>query len=97
MDLFGILLKTKNGNIFILVIIDHHSSCVKLIALKKAKVAEVVLALRAIWMPKHGIPATLLSDNGPQLTASDVQYFGKGVGARRIYKHSLPSTGQFGR
>ena len=36
-------------------------------------------------MPRHGVPAVLLSDNGPQFTASVVRTFCENVGARKIY------------
>lgn len=47
-DLFGPLPRTKNGNVFILVNIVHYSIWVKIIALKKAGVSKIVLALRDI-------------------------------------------------
>lgn len=78
MDFCGPPLKTKNGNVLIFVIIDHCSRWVELIALKKAGLAEVMLALQNIWLPKHGVPAAILSDNGPQFTAGVVQYFCRG-------------------
>ena len=36
-------------------------------------------------MPRHGVPAILLSDNGPQFTASIVRGFCETIGARKIY------------
>lgn len=48
MDLFGPLPKTKAGNIFILVLLGHFSRWAELIALKKAEVADVVIALRDV-------------------------------------------------
>ena len=36
-------------------------------------------------MPKHGVPLLLLSDNGPQFTASVIRDFCENVGARKIY------------
>lgn len=45
MDSFGRLLQTKAGNVFILVLIDHFSRWAKPIALKKAAVPDIVLAL----------------------------------------------------
>lgn len=58
---------------------------VKLIALTKTEVAEVVSALRDSWVPKREVPATTLSHNGPHFTASVVQDFCKRVTARKIY------------
>lgn len=85
LDLIVLLPRTRNGNVFILVSINHYSRWVELTALQKADVAEVVLALRHIWMPEHGVLATIVSGNGPQFMAYVVQYFCKGVGGRKTY------------
>ena len=85
MDLFGPLPKTKEGNVFILVLIDHFSRWVELVPLRKAEVSDVILVLRDVWMPRHGVPAVLLSDNGPQFTAGIVRGFCEMIGARKIY------------
>ena len=47
------------------MLIDHFLRWAEPVALRKAEVADVVFVLRNIWMPRHGVPATLLSDNGP--------------------------------
>lgn len=55
----------------------------RVIALEKAEVADVVLALRDVWMPELGVPATIFPDNGSLFTASVVQHFCEGVGVRK--------------
>ena len=85
MDLFGPLPKTNRGATIILVLIDHFTRWAEPIALRRAEVSDVVAALRDVWMPKHGVPATLLSDNGRQFVASVVREFCENVGIRKIY------------
>lgn len=44
-------------------------------------------------MPKHGVPATLLSDNGPQFAASVVRCFCERVKVRKTYSSAYHSQG----
>ena len=85
MDLFGPLPKTPRGSTVILVFIDHFTRWVEPVALKKAEVSDVVSCLRDVWMPKHGVPAVLLSDNGPQFVAAVLRDFCASIGVRKIY------------
>ena len=85
MDLFGPLPRTIRGATVILVFIDHFTRWAEPIALRRAEVADVVSALRDVWMPKHGVSATLLSDNGRQFVASVLREFCENVGIRKVY------------
>lgn len=85
MDLFGPLPKTPRGNTIILVLIDHFSRWAEAVPLKRAEVSDIVWALREVWMPRHGVPAVLLSDNGPQFVAAVLREFCLNVGIRKIY------------
>lgn len=60
--------------------------------MKRAKITDIVLALRSTWMPKLGIPA-ILPDSGSQFTASIIQYFFKRKRAREIYSTSYRLQG----
>ncbi|PHJ23293.1 retrovirus-related pol polyprotein from transposon [Cystoisospora suis] len=85
MDLFGPLPLSRKGFLLILVIIDHFSRWVDLTALRKAEAADVVEVLRNKWIPQHGVPRLILSDNGPQFVADVVQRLCRGIGARKLY------------
>lgn len=85
MDLFGLLPRTNRGATIILVFIDHFTTWARPVALRKTEVSDVVVALRDVWMPQHGVPATLLSDNGRQFVASVVREFCENVGIRKTY------------
>ena len=85
MDLFGPLPLTKKGNQYVLVLIDHFSRYVELVALKHSNAAGVVDALRDVWMPKHGVPVRLLSDNGTHFANKIVCDFCVNTGVRKIF------------
>lgn len=36
---------------------------------------NIVMVLRDMWMPEHGVPAIILFSNGLQFTASVIQLF----------------------
>lgn len=75
-------LKLK-GDIFVHVFTGHISLGAEAIALKKAELSGVAGVLRDVWTPKHGVPATLLPENGPQLAASVVHCFCESLEARK--------------
>ena len=93
MDLFGPLPKTNRGATIILVLTDHFTRWAEPIALKRAEVPDVVACLRDIWMPRHGVPAVLLSDNGPQFVAAVLRDFCANVGIRKLYSTPYHSQG----
>ena len=85
MDLFGPLPRTARGATVILVLIDHFTRWAEPVALRKAEVSDVVACLLEVWMPRHGVPAVLLSDNGPQFVAAVLRDFCASIGVRKIY------------
>ena len=85
MDIFGPLPLTKDGNQYVLVFIDHFTRFVELVALKNMAAKNVVAALTNVWMPRHGVPERLLSDNGTHFTAKIVCDFCTNAGVRKIF------------
>lgn len=85
MDLFGPLPTTVRGYTVVLVIIDHFSRWVELAPLRKAEAADVAAILRDRWVPQHGVPQVLLSDNGPQFVSEVIRSFCTSIGARKLY------------
>ena len=69
-DLFEI-----NGNMYLLVV-DYFSRYMEVQTLSTTTSAGVIRALKAIFA-RHGIPATLISDNGPQYSSQEFQLFAK--------------------
>lgn len=85
MDMFGPLPRTSRGATIILVFIDHFTRWVELIPLKNSAARDVVAALRDVWMPKHGVPVRLLSDNGLHFANQIVCDFCTNTGVRKIF------------
>ena len=68
-DLLGPLPRSNGGNIYILVVIDHFTKWVELFAMNKITAEEVAQNLMLVFY-RHGIPETLLSDQGTNYQAS---------------------------
>ena len=86
MDFFGPLPTTMPWARDVLVCIDHFSRWVELAALSRLREEEVMAFLRDIWIPHHGVPKVVLSDNGPQFIAEVLRSLCGSIGARTIYR-----------
>ena len=62
-DLMGPLPRTNGGNIHVLVVIDHFTKWVELFAMDSVTAPEVAKKLMLVFC-RHGIPDTILSDQG---------------------------------
>ena len=74
-DIFGPLRPTSRGHTHILVLIDHHTRRVELIALPESAAELVAEAIFEQWMSRWGTMRALLTDNwrpvySPSLTAA---------------------------
>ncbi len=69
LDLLGPLPKSKRGNTHILVIVDRFSKLCRFLPLRSTTAERVAKAFCNEWVFVYGPPQTLLTDNGPQLTA----------------------------
>lgn len=68
-----------------LVMIAYFTRWAEPKALKNAEVADVVTCLFKAGMPKHGVPAILLSNNGPQFVTAVLKTFCASIGLRKFY------------
>ena len=59
-----------------LLVIDYFSRYVEVLQLSQTTSASVISALKSIFA-RHGIPDTLISDNGPQYSAKEFEDFAK--------------------
>ena len=66
MDCAGPLLESDKHNTHILVITDHFSKYVELIAMQQPNAANVAEAFVQRWALRYGPPQRLLTDNGPE-------------------------------
>lgn len=62
-DIMGPITKTKSGNLYVLVAIDHFTKWVELFPLSEISAKTVANRLMSMFL-RHGIPETLLSDQG---------------------------------
>ena len=72
-DIFGPLKPRGRGRTHILVLIDHHTRWVELIALPEPTAELVAEAIFEHWMSRCGTMRALLTDNGRQFTARLLQ------------------------
>ena len=85
MDFFGPLPITKRNNRFILVIIDHFTRWVLVEPLKDAKAHSVTRTIIDRWIPTHGLPRIILSDNGPHFRSRTTTNLCEKLGIRNIF------------
>ena len=85
MDFFGPLPKTQRKNRFILVIIDHFTRWVLVEPLINAKAYSVVQTIIDRWIPTHGLPRIILSDNGPHFRSKITTKLCEKLGIRNIF------------
>ncbi len=69
LDLLGPLPKSKRGNTHILVMVDRFSKLCRFLPMRSTTADKVARAFCDEWVFVYGPPKTLLTDNGPQLTA----------------------------
>ena len=66
-----------------LLVVDYFSKYVEIQALSSTTSENVVTALKAIFS-RHGMSATLVSDNCPQYIAEDMKVFAKEYGFQQV-------------
>lgn len=69
MDLIGPFAESSQGNRYILTIIDHHSGWGEAYPIKNKTNHSVWTAFANNFIPRHGIPEILITDNGKEFTA----------------------------
>ena len=71
-----------NGFTYI-VLVDHYSRFVEFQKLTSTTSASVIAYLKLIFSC-YGIPATLISDNGPQFSSAEMKEFAEAYGFHHI-------------
>ena len=71
-----------NGSTYLLVV-DYFSRFIEIQKLLSINSRSVILALKAIFS-RHGVPATLVSDNGPQYASREMQEFAESYGFKHV-------------
>lgn len=80
-DYVGPFPRSKSGNSMLLVCVDAFSKFCWLWPLRRATAKSTIRVLRSNLFQTFGVPATLVSDNGPQFTSRDFHRmcFQKGI------------------
>ena len=66
---------------YLLVVTDYYSKWPEIIGLNKISSEKIITELRKLFI-KHGIPRTIVSDNGRQFVSKQTEAFLKRVGAK---------------
>jgi len=74
LDLVGPLYTTRNGNRFIIVLVDYLTKWVEAEPLARTESSDVIKFLTNVFS-RHGIPELLVTDNGPQFTFDQTKAF----------------------
>lgn len=72
-DLIGPFPRTRNGNVGILIVLDHFSKFTFLRPLKKLVSQPIVSYLREEIFMCYGVPQVIISDNGSQFKSKDFE------------------------
>ncbi|KAL7880119.1 hypothetical protein SRHO_G00023730 [Serrasalmus rhombeus] len=80
----GPLPRTKNGNRFILVIVDYATRYPEAFALKKVKTHQIVNALIQL-ISRVGVPREILTDQGTNFTSKQIKQVYNLLGIRAIH------------
>ena len=57
-----------------LIVVDAHSKYPEVVPVPSITSRQTVIALRKLWA-QHGVPETIVSDNGPQFTSREFKEF----------------------
>jgi len=93
MDIFGPLPKTRRSNTHILVMVDHHTRWVECHAMTEPTARKVSEVLFQKWISRWGVMRVLLTDNGPQFTASVLKQLTEVYGIKKVYSSPYNPAG----
>ena len=83
------------GNTIYLIAVDYFSRFPEVVTLPSPTSKSIILALKSMFA-RHGIPETVISDNGPQYSSAEFQQFAEEYGFLHITSssHFPQSNGQ---
>jgi transposase InsO family protein len=84
-DLAGPLPHTKDGFLYILIIVERFTRFAVLVAIRNKKPATIAKALEDNWLLKHGTPKRILSDRGGEFRNAVVAALGKLIGFHQAF------------
>lgn len=84
-DLLGPYPRSKSGNTFILIVLDHYSKFILLKPLRNATSALIVKFLETEVFHLFGVPSCIMSDNGKQFVSKMMDELCKTYGVRQLF------------
>jgi len=84
-DIAGPMPKTKDGNMYLLAIIDIFTRFIKLVPLRSINTENVIESLTKEWIPHFGFPNKLYSDCGTNFKSSKMITFCQSKGITQIF------------
>ena len=96
MDLIGPLIRSTDGHLYILTIIDHCTGWAEAYPLKNKTSAEVWQRLSRQFFPRHGYPDVMISDRGLEFGATALRQYLKDLGIehRRTTPYNPQANGK---
>ena len=73
LDFFGPLPRTSSGHQYVLLMVDHCTKFLELVPSKTQNAQEVILAVITRWIPHHGVPSLIHSDQGAAFMSQAVR------------------------
>lgn len=83
-DLLGPYPRSKSGNVYLLIVLDHLSKFVLLKPLRRATSSLIIQFIEPEVFHLYGVPESLFTDNGSQFISKDFEAFLKRYGVRHI-------------
>jgi hypothetical protein len=87
-DLMGPFPRSKNGNTFLLVLVDYFTKWVEMFPLKDGKAHRIVTVLKDEIFTRFGVPRELVSDRGAQFTGHEMNNLCKTWGVMQKFTTS---------
>ena len=102
MDLIGPFVASPSGNRYVFTLIDHCTGWAEAFPLKDKTNKSVSDAFANLFLPRHGVPETVISDNGGEFTASEWEQYLKNLGIKHnrttpVHPQSNGRTERFNR
>ena len=73
LDFFGPLPRSSTGHMYVLLMVDHCTKFLELVPTKTQNAQEVILAVITNWIPHHGVPFRIHSDQGAAFMSQAVR------------------------
>jgi len=70
-DYAGPLSKSTKGNTYVLSLVDRATGWIEMVPTADRTTASAVRALMSVWIPRYGVPKTVVSDNGSHFTSAE--------------------------